>query len=680
MTAAAVGTCAWATEEQTLLNETFESTWILTDNNWWTYSAGEAADGELTLADGKLSLNTGSKVLTGSFASDKNPVAIGTDGLYFKSTVTFKDPSDTLPTLGAQDKFALVVLDNIESCEKYNTEATPNAVTPATNLWVIAGHGTKGKCAYMLCPDAETLNLNKSWLDSEHEIEVKAYADVLDGDAEAAGFLVMIDNEICTVKKVYDIGTDGVIDFSTGTDVNYLGYESTAIIGSLGLRYSNKQLLISAASGSSLASVDFQGQGVIDNVALATTTEAEFGADAMTLKISATTNVVTDIACDSKAYAETGYIIPANAETVTVTFKLASGYVLSAPENATKVGDVYTYTYTVGEDINQSLTISAFAPAAYVNGEAVSADDFAELFESPFSSDTTIKLNEGLTLDGNPIQIDSGVTLAIDLNGNTITPAEGAPAVVNGGTLVITDSDIQKRGTVAGALIGAGVFNLQAGRYLATDVYPFTDNEENVWKFEELDLANNGFTATLTDDYYVIAAASNYPESENLVDGYTELDDDQKKAVKATFDAIAGEAADADAAVTNYINTVYGATVPVDDLIGAQSVDISVAFNLPLMKTAEPIVEIVAEAVGADDAAAFSFQIEDGEGNPVAIKAAVAKVYDMIRYATDLADLDNGKVAAGNPDVECVVDEGNKKIKVNMKKTQTKGFMKVKLR
>ena len=66
MTAVAVGTCAWADGEQTLLNETFESTWTLTDNTWWTYSAGEAADGELTLADGKLSLNTGSKVLTGS--------------------------------------------------------------------------------------------------------------------------------------------------------------------------------------------------------------------------------------------------------------------------------------------------------------------------------------------------------------------------------------------------------------------------------------------------------------------------------------------------------------------------------------------------------------------------------------------------------------------------------------
>ena len=197
MTAAAVGTCAWATGEQTLLSESFTG-WTLTDNTWWSYSAA-AADGELTVtntaaenaeAEYKLALNTGSKVLTGSFTSDDQPKAIGTDGLYFKSTVTFKDPSDTLPELKDSDKFALVVLDNVESIEEGYTD------TPATNLWVIAKYGESGQRAYQL--DVE---VTPSWLAAEHEIVVKAYENVMaSGYTACAGFIVMVDETVHSVS------------------------------------------------------------------------------------------------------------------------------------------------------------------------------------------------------------------------------------------------------------------------------------------------------------------------------------------------------------------------------------------------------------------------------------------------------------------------------------------------
>ena len=124
MTAAAVGFGAWAedgssadggnTTTVNYLNESFGEGWTLDNNAFWTYS-GEVADGELTVGDA-LTLNTGSKVLTGSFADNKSAVPMSKRA-YFNATVTFNDPSDTLPELANGDKFALVVLDNVECVE-----------------------------------------------------------------------------------------------------------------------------------------------------------------------------------------------------------------------------------------------------------------------------------------------------------------------------------------------------------------------------------------------------------------------------------------------------------------------------------------------------------------------------------------------------------------------------------
>ena len=665
MTAAAVGTCAWAEGEQTLLSESFTG-WTLTDNTWWSYSA-EDADGELTLTEGedaKLSLNTGSKVLTGSFTSDDQPKAIG-NGLYFNAKVTFKDPSDTLPTLGEADKFALVVLDNAESID------AEKATAPATNLMVIAKYGDEAQRAYEL-----NVAVDSTWLDGEHEIVVKAYDNVMkSGSTACAGFLVMVDKTVCKVVKSYAI-VDGVVDFGTycagggyfGDDglggngnLGYLGYAKDAIAASIQLRYQNAELLLSNVPGSdTLASVDFQGQGVIDDVSLATT-GADFGADALVFTVEVSDGVT--LTSDETVY------YGAAGETKNITFTLDEGYVLKAPTAAVK-GDsgVYTYAYTTVADNNQVVNIEAYKPAAYIGGTAY--ETFADALAA--AANGTVVLSDNLTLT-EAVMIQDAVT--IDLAGKTITAPEGLPAFFVNGTLTVVDSS-NGAGKVDGAVVGNGEFNLQGGSF--KNVYPFTAGEVE-YPFPG---ADDSFTATLTDGYYVITAAANekFEESKDLVDaGEGTLTPEQETAVEATFTAIAGEADDADAAVTNYFTTVYGANVkvPVATITGAKNVDISVKYNLPLMTAETPTVKITTEAAAEGDAAAFSFQIKDGD-NAVAVAAAVEKVRSMIQYGAELNSMDT--LADDNTDVVCSVDANAKKIKVQLKSGKNKGFMKVKLR
>ena len=448
MTAVAVGTCAWAEGEQTLLNETFESTWTLTDNTWWTYSAGEAADGELTLLDtGKLSLNTGSKVLTGSFTSDDQPRDIG-DGLYFNASVKFKDPSDTLPELGEGDKFALVVLDNVESVDaKYTSDA-------ATNLWVIAKYGENSQRAYRL-----NVEVTESWLAAEHSIVVKGYENVMaSGNTACAGFLVMVDKVVCTVvescaivNNVIDYGTACAFDFwldGDNNDLGYLGYAKSAIAGSIQKRYEDAQLILSNVPNSdTLASVDFQGQGEIDNVSLATTTVEEFGSDSLVFTVEGTANGVT-ITSDTTVY------YSAAGEKKNITFTLATGWVLKGVAAGLTPDDngVYTYQYTTVAENDQVVKIEAYLPAAYVGGTAY--ESFDDALAAVNSNGGTLKLTKPVEVAYMEFVAASEVVL--DLNGQTITGTSADYAtIVNTGILKIVDYSEEKDGTVAATVVGS---------------------------------------------------------------------------------------------------------------------------------------------------------------------------------------------------------------------------------
>ena len=738
MTAAAVGFGAWADENApTLLNENFDAWTNGTDLEYmtvlpvglWSYSA-ELGEGELkVVADGEgdnaLSLNTGSKVLKAKFADNAVDMAVAP---YFNATVTFKDPSDTLPELGEQDKFALVVLDNVESVETYSTEADPIANT--TNLWLIAKYGAtdKVKRAFKLNipvtgtkPEQDEnggdvlTNLDKTWLDAPHEIVIKAYSNVMSDSQKArAGFLVMVDGYICKVDYSCEIDNSNVINPSTAVYAGqqYLGFDFTAINDTLRPRYTKNQLLLSMTDDNdTLASVDFQGQGVIDNVSLAKT-GADFGADANVLTFEGyDSNEIESITVAGNTVANGAYVIlgteskdDANKSTIVVTVR--EGYVLDM-EGWSQNGRVYTYLY---ELLNTSakLTLNVYKPAAYVNGKAYATVQAALTYIAENGGTGTVVLNDNVSLtdddiDSNGLTISSG-EITIDLNGNTIVAEECNTIGVTGGKLIVKD---EKGG---GAILAAeGYFAIDASAGL-TEIKAGTiglinnDNAKNLKlvggsytdatvKVDDEDTfayagsVADGFGATLTDGVWVVAAGSSYTESEKLVEG------EMTEAATETLDAIAeaiGESA-GDDDVATYIANAYGTDkdgqpikVSVATLAGAVNVAVSVQNNLPLMTSED--AEFVAEAVAADEGnvAAFEFKLVDGqdaEGKdnvlPVSVKA---KLENLIKVCTDLnTTWKNATIEAEgveNADVKATVSNG--KVKVQLKSNEGgKCFMKL---
>ena len=617
-------------------------------------------------------------------------------GLYFNATVTFKDPSDTLPTLGAGDKFALVVLDNIESVD------AGLATVNTTNLYVIANHGVDGKRAYQLSPAEGIVDLTENWLNTPQTISVKSYKDVLAGDAIRAGLLVKVGNYVCKVFMSYKINENNVIDFTNGytdgaadktTAAGYLGYAASDIEGSVRLRYTNQELMLAMVTDTTLASVDFQGQGVIDNVSLATTGDG-FGTDSLALTVVA--DGVTLVDTDETLYfAKIG-------DTVTIKFSLESGYELKSPAVGTSGlsldGDVYTYVYTTTAN-NETVTISAFQPVVSVvvgEEETLKFGSLAEALESEsVAAGSELKLTAGYTVTE---AITIGKNITINLNGQTLTAEladsfEAMFELQNNVQFAITDDTENGRVVVTGLdrklvkLLGrAATLAVDAGTFdacVAVDALTYNITGGKFLKEANATITPaTGYEAKEENGYWVVApvSTSDYPESDKLVDsGDATLSQDDKAAIEATFDAIANasDITDDDTAVTNYINTVYGNSVPADALIGARSVDISVKFNLPLMKTEAPTIEVAPATVTADsgNAAAFEFTIKDGD-NALTLSQA-AKVLEMVQYVADLA---NEWAAATEADVDTSVNAGKAKVELKAKTGVNKGFMRLKLR
>ena len=491
MTAAAVGFGAWAEESAeggsepttpqtptavTYLNsyvEEFGTSWTLKAP--WSYLTkdGETAtleDGELTAGDA-LSLNTGSKILRGAFAA--SPVAIPADtGYFFSSKVTFKDPSDTLPELGEQDKFALVVLDNVESVETYSTEADP--IDNTTNLWLIAKYGAtdKVKRAFKLNipvtgtkPEQDEnggdvlTNLDKTWLDAPHEIVIKAYSNVMSDSQNArAGFLVMVDGYICKVDYSCEIDNTNVINPSTAVYAGqqYLGFDFTAINDTLRPRYTKNQLLLSMTENNdTLASVDFQGQGVIDNVSLAKT-GADFGADATVVTFDGyDADAIASITYGGQTVTGGAYTITGNENvtednTVEIVVTLNSGYAIKVGDGA--IENTYAFTKTLASAA-ETISLDVFEIQVRVNGTAYGS--FAEALAAADGS--AIVLARNVTIAENDtygLEINSG-DVVIDLNGKTIQAGANeedntysSTFTVYDGTLLIKDSSVAKSGKV----------------------------------------------------------------------------------------------------------------------------------------------------------------------------------------------------------------------------------------
>lgn len=511
MTAAAIGTCAWAdgsaggegqgTTPATpaMLSESFSTTWTPAAP-WWSYTgdatAELAATNVPTVTDANniaLYLNTGSKVLSGNFGgigADDKPVAVtipaGRDtGLYFKSTVIFSDPSDTLPELGSNDKFALVVLDNIESVEEGSN---------TTNLWVIAGHKTDGKRAYLLQPfanDDDDYNLTDSWFDTPKTIEVRAIQNVM-ATGNLAGFIVKVGTVICRVVKSYPIVND-VIDMSPSAaeGTTYLGYSAEEIDATYRKRYeTDKTLIVSAAASSTLTSVDFQGQGVIDDVSLATT-GSNFGTDSLAIAVTADEGVTLKNCADG-----TLYYSGTSAE---ITFELDAGYKLKGVSTNAVEGVDGVYSLTIDPtQYTDGFKVEAFLPvvSVVVGEETLEYGSLSEAI-SKVAADAELTLTDAITLT-EAIEVDKNIT--INLNGKKLSvtlveeSVESMFALDDGVTLTITD-------TTGGVLqITGGVDRLIAkGPERATSGATVAINAGTI----KADIANaNAITYALTGGQY----------------------------------------------------------------------------------------------------------------------------------------------------------------------------------
>lgn len=696
MTAAAVGTCAWATEgaggtTPNYLNEDF-SEWSLTAP--WSYGTikdGEfsaldaAGDGELTLADGKLSLNTGSKILRGALAN--SAVTIPDDGLFIESKVTFKDPSDTVPDLGTDGKFALFVLDNVESCETYNTEDNPNVVAPSTNLWALGGYAvtvdgnrTLETRAYKLKVLQKTQDLEQeidsTWLAGERTVAIKAYNDVLDGAAVNGGFMVLVDGKLCSVTEVHKV-VNGVISYAEGdwfytqTVADYLGDANAAMKSTLKDRYTAANLILNKKpAAQQLASVDFQGQGVIDDVRV-TEEDVGFGSDSYILNVVVDGDGIT-LGCDEEV------VLSALNVATNITFTLATGWVLDGVtgESLEKVtvAKVNDTTYAVTPKVNgATVTIKAYKPAAYVGGTAY--ESLAKALEN-VTAGATIELADNVMVENESFAISGNIT--IDLMGKTIAsyaPETLAVFEVSDCTLTITDG--VGGGKVDGAIIGneGAVYNLIGGSF--KNVYPFVLGEgEDALTFN-FPVAT-GFE--LINGYYVIKAGSSYTESEKLVEG--EMTEDATAALDEIAEAIGNDAGDEKVAEylanvgynnsDNKVSATILATAKADGTIA-----VSVNNNLPLVSKD---AEFVAEAVAADEGnvAAFEFKLMDGQTELTLTDKA--KLENIIKVCTDLNTWVSAKIEAeGVSDADVKATVSNGKVKVQLKsKTGGKCFMKLK--
>lgn len=728
MTAAAVGTCAWAEESApTLLSEGFDS-WALhldevnnvMTNQWWSYNADAVGDGELTLADGKLSLNTGSKKLTGNFVSSGSSTNIA-NGLYFNATVTFKDPSDTLPTLGAQDKFALVVLDNVESCETYNTEENP-VVTPATNLWVIAkyGDGEGVKRAYKLKipvtgtkPEQDEnggdvlTNLDKAWLDVPHEIVVKAYGNAMAGSqTPRAGFMVMVDGYICTVDCSCAIEGNGagvINPTQAGTPVYagdvYLGFAKGAIDGSLTSRYNKNQLLLSMTDNNAeLTSVDFQGQGVIDNVSLATT-GANFGPDATVITFNGYDANKIDSITVGGAEAVDGVYTITGSETavdgkVTIVVTVKDGYVLKG-EGWTNNGLTYTYAGYTLPTASDAITLNVFAPAADVNGEAVSASEFTNILESlakKGSATYEITLSDNVATS---IEIGAGQTLVLDLNGNTVADIynEGILTIKDsgvGGTVLNNESEDYSvdnidgeeltilSGCFNGKILGATAKGISGGKFKDT-----TDLEDAL--AEGLAFSGNADS----NGYFSVVTATVTPLPELTIPENATAEQE-----KAAVEAALGTQADAavKANITNeaeYVafkswasnNGGAAAVVASPNAWTAYALDVPALVAGETELTDEDItVETFVQDATAEDAGTFAIEIKIKE-HEIGSNAVVEKIKTIID-AEGAASLENGLAGFNedNVDFDVTVSGGKAKLKVKAKNGGDKFFFKMKFK
>jgi hypothetical protein len=255
-------------------------------------------------------------------------------------------------------------------------------------------------------------------------------------------------------------------------------------------------------NNATLTSVDFQGQGVIDDVELtADGTGLNFGTDSLAIAVTAGPGVELTGECAEGTLFYSG-------SSATVTFTLTKGYAL-ASENK-----VYDADKTYSVEINPAnyaggYVIDSYLPAAFIGG--TSYPTFAAALTAALSAGGEIKLMNDVPaslFEVGALTIDQGTTVEIDLNGFDIA------AIYNSGTLKIKDSvgtgTVAKNDTLNASVYNEGTVTIEGGCFEAAITGGTITVSGGKFKVKPADTvlaAGLAFSTEATDGYYSVVTA-----------------------------------------------------------------------------------------------------------------------------------------------------------------------------
>ena len=633
---------AWADAENTKLNsETFDNLEAFTLGNYWKYSKEAIGDGEVVLTaegDGKfLQLNTGTNKLTrGVNASCSADTLTDLEAIYFDSKVKFEAASDTIPTLGDDDKLALFVLDN---SDYVSSDAS-------TGLYVLGGFKDGDNIVprlYKLAADVDVTD----WT----QVSIKTYKTIKTG-TPLQGFVVSINGDIAPVSAAYAM-VNGEPDFSNNllndATAAYLGIArdevSTAIATTrYGTTQDSHQLILSLEDeDATVTGVDFMGKGGIDDLAFDTKDNYGFGEDAQLFMIDAVAGVAS--VKDSEGNVVTQLI--ADKSTTNLTVVLKPGFYYGGATDEVTINVTLNAGGKLSDVLNDD---NLFEPVAIAGStQYKDAATFAEAAQNQeLEGDVKLIKPVDMTLEDST-QVFIATALTFDLNGKTLT-TDGFYATA---AVEITDSATEGKIVGLVEVSEGGSITINAGIFDGT-VTGASIPVDSTAKFLATDNAADDLVAMLTGR----DATKNYafvPDGDYLVLQVTAVQNDVELAPGASTEVVA-----ADQTAANAIADKVKVTVSEEFKDDLEAAGVSVDAYTQLFKgkatatengkyviTLElaPQVKIDVQKAVNDAVTAVANALTDTAATSVAVDTKPGLFYGLVKKAA-LGDMKDAKPAA----------------------------------
>ena len=345
------------------------------------------------------------KILAGDDASQK----IGT-GVYFDGLVnlTVFDVEDTPPPADLDGAKLGVYLQLAKEDES------------ETNLVVVA-KGNSGAKNYV-CYGAD---LTPGW----HRLTIKAIANIYNEGDDAdkcAGFVVFVDN-----TAVGATGIEGIVEANLTPNAK-LFFDNGRLFASLG------------GADDTLASIQYDGQGVIDEVAFTTVAPFAAAADTDFVQVTWTAANVDTMTIGGKTYTGgTAYAPitysgdPAAAQPIEVAWIGAGNYVDGS------------FTITTPSAETPVELDSQMKLAAAILGDAKFETIAAAVVEANKAASGTLVIKN--VADGDEDVELNNANVALDLNGQTV----GEVGVEGGAAITLTNTDTENDAVVEGTVYPA---------------------------------------------------------------------------------------------------------------------------------------------------------------------------------------------------------------------------------